>query len=538
MRIAIYGLPCSGKTTLLNSIENARILHGSQELQRLSNDSFNDLCDADKTRIRIEYTEYVRNLNDDIIVSDGHYSFLEDIVFTASDGDLYDVILYLYCEPNVLYERIRYCNKNEKYREVSSEILKQWQRFEIESLREECQNRNKDFYVISDGGDSSHLNEFITLLNEGYSNVAMAREIANEISDLFPNQKEVYLIDGDKTIIEQDSYRYCCNGKTTVFDGDFYTGYQSFLFERELTSCDIDKRQLDKIDFNDTVMNMVNKPYVVISSGIKQLWDQIQVKLDLSHVFASTRISADTKYYITKFLKEMDYTVTAIGDSKIDYYMLKEANTGFLYIGNRLSRSLKEVNTDGIKLLYNKKPLLLNEEMDHCFDDDISICKSNSGVAGNRLASAHFRLGQNAGNALAKLYPSEKTAVLVLERGGRFFGDGFYCGFGGVLYSIAPSKEPLPVFNEERLVIVDSVINTGKSIVRIIDEVKSNNPDIDIVIVSNVIQHDALSLFADYKVVAIRASSNSFVGKNQAKQIGKTGPDTADRLFNIIAKPF
>jgi hypothetical protein len=40
----------------------------------------------------------------------------------------------------------------------------------------------------------------------------------------------------------------------------------------------------------------------------------------------------------------------------------------------------------------------------------------------------------------------------------------------------------------------------------------------------------------DYLLVAVRISDNSFVGRNQAVQLGGCGPDTADRLFNLITK--
>ena len=53
---------------------------------------------------------------------------------------------------------------------------------------------------------------------------------------------------------------------------------------------------------------------------------------------------------------------------------------------------------------------------------------------------------------------------------------------------------------------------------------------------ANVIQNEAVELFKDYLVFATRLSKNSFVGVNQSKQTGKTGPDTADRLFNLIKK--
>ena len=53
-----------------------------------------------------------------------------------------------------------------------------------------------------------------------------------------------------------------------------------------------------------------------------------------------------------------------------------------------------------------------------------------------------------------------------------------------------------------------------------------------------VIQNEAVELFKDYLVFATRLSRNSFVGVNQSKQTGKIGPDTADRLFNLIEKRY
>jgi hypothetical protein len=115
MRIAIYGLPSSGKTTLIEKIPNVRALCGRQELERLSNGEFPNMCEDDKRRIRIRYTEYLSELNDDVIVSDGHYSFVDNVVFTPNDGDIYDVIFYLYCNPAELKKRLATSEKNEKY---------------------------------------------------------------------------------------------------------------------------------------------------------------------------------------------------------------------------------------------------------------------------------------------------------------------------------------------------------------------------------------------------------------------------------------
>ena len=375
----------------------------------------------------------------------------------------------------------------------------------------------------------------ISAIHDKYS---LATDICNQIMEQFNKQDILYMVDGDKTIIIQDSYRFCCNGKTKIFDGDFYTGYQSFLFEKELQTASIDKSKIAEITINNEVYDIVaSNNYVVLSSGIKDLWSDIANAKNLGTIFASPYISADVKYYVVKQLREHGYTIFAYGDSKIDLYMLREADKGFLYIGKRISRSLKNESLSGLVPIYDHSLVILADE-DEEVQADIAICKSNSGISGSRLAAAHVRLGEKIGRHIATVFPEKNISILVLERGGRFFGDGVYIGAGGIFYSINPKQDDTPVINTERVVIVDSVINTGKSIMRIIDELKNHNPGIDVIIAANVIQNEAAELFKDYLVFATRLSKNSFVGVNQSKQTGKTGPDTADRLFNLIKKRY
>ena len=516
-------MPCAGKSTLMDRITDAKVINGSQELRRICGGSFSELSEEEKHQVRIKYTEYINGLNDEVIVSDGHYSFMENVAFTEADGDLYDIFIYLYCSPETLKERYALSEKNAKFAGESMESLRQWQEFEINNLREECHRRNKDFYVVSDNEeDQNKFFDFLSLIREGFSSYDLATDICNQIIEQFDKQDTLYMVDGDKTIITQDSYRFCCNGNTKIFDGDFYTGYQSFLFERELKAASIDKSKIAEITINNEVYDIVaSNNYVVLSSGIKDLWSDIANVKNLGTIFASPYISADVKYYVVKQLREHGYTVFAYGDSKIDLYMLREADKGFLYIGKRISRSLVVLADE-------------NEEV----QADITICKSNSGISGSRLAAAHVRLGEKIGRRIATVFPEKNMSILVLERGGRFFGDGVYMGAGGIFYSMNPKQDDTPVINTERVVIVDSVINTGKSILRIIDEIKNHNPGIDVIIAANVIQNEAVELFKDYLVFATRLSRNSFVGVNQSKQTGKIGPDTADRLFNLIEKRY
>lgn len=517
MKLALYGMPCAGKTTIMSELSGIRVLHGSKELQKLSGGNFSSLSEEEKKKVRISYTDYVNSLNDDMIISDGHFSFLREVVFTEADGKLYDVFLYLYCEPKVLLERFKLSEKNAKYASLTEEIISQWQQFEIEMLRRECHIRQKDFYVISDSGSHCKIEKFLEAIRNGYSSYDVAMSIVEEITRIFPEPSEIYIVDGDKTIIEQDSFRFCCNGRTSVFDGDFYSGYQSWLFTNESDISAFDKGRIKDITINELIWEEINgKSYVVMSSGISEIWSYIGAEKGISNVIADTHISADTKYFVVKDLQKRGYVVNAYGDSKIDSYMLKEAKTGTLYIGEKISRSLRNERIDGLQLLYSRNHFVLSESCDEEVEKDIRICKSDSGIHGSRLAVAHMKLGERLGAILKGRIPEQNAALLVLERGGRFFGDGVYGGFGGRLYPYNPSKDALPLIDEKIVVIIDSVINTGKSIEVIIDKLREHNPNVEIVLVTNVIQRKAIDRFKDYLLFAIRVSDNSFIGKNQA----------------------
>ena len=532
MKYALYGLPCAGKTTIFEGL-TIPVIHGSTELNKMASGRFSDLPDTEKKSLRIRYAEQLKARTDSFI-SDGHYSFLDDVAFTDADGELYDVFIYLYCEPETISERLKSSDKNRRFAGLSVERIRKWQSFEIENLRAECHKRNKDFYVVKDI-TAEGLQAFIDSIENGFSSFGLAEDIAIQIMHLYPQPCDIQICDGDKTVIEQDSFRVCTDGHVThVFDGNFYTGYQALQFTNEVENLSYDTEKLRTVDLNEAILDMVaDKNYVILSSGIKMLWERLSERFALKNVIADTLISADTKYFVVKLLQEKGYTVTAYGDGRNDYYMLKQADNGYLYIGKYLSRSLRDSDLSGISLVYDRFPYILVDN-DSCIADDIAICKSDSGVNGARLADAHIRLGRKLGEVMRGFIPNVNSAVIVLERGGRFFGDGVYTGFGGKFYSYNPKTDALPDIQQGLAVIVDSVINTGKSVLDMIGKLKKKNPEIEIVIVSNVIQNDAVDLLQGYKLFAVRTSANSFIGSRQATQKNGKGPDTADRLFNYI----
>lgn len=154
----------------------------------------------------------------------------------------------------------------------------------------------------------------------------------------------------------------------------------------------------------------------------------------------------------------------------------------------------------------------------------IAITKSDSGISGPQLAKAHIKLGQLLGRQLNDLDPNDTTIVAML-RGGIFFAEGMYFEMGCRFQTFNPKNEEFVRPNTKNVILVDSVINTGKTINSIIDP--------NMLVACCVINESAVPLFDD-KLYTIRVSRNSFVGSNVKKQKGTIGPDTTMRLFNQL----
>ena len=154
----------------------------------------------------------------------------------------------------------------------------------------------------------------------------------------------------------------------------------------------------------------------------------------------------------------------------------------------------------------------------------IAITKSDSGISGPDLAKAHIKLGMLLGRKMVQFNPSDTTIVAML-RGGIFFAEGIYFQLGCKFQTYDPKKEAFVRPQTKNVILVDSVINTGKTIKDIFKE--------DMFVACCVINENAISHF-DEKLFTIRVSKNSFVGGKVHKQSGGVGPDTTMRLFNIL----
>ena len=154
----------------------------------------------------------------------------------------------------------------------------------------------------------------------------------------------------------------------------------------------------------------------------------------------------------------------------------------------------------------------------------IQITKSNSGVSGPELAKAHIRLGYLLADHMPD-YLAEDTTVVAMLRGGIFFAQGIYFRLGCQFMLYDPKHDEFKRPDTKNVILVDSVINTGKTIKKILEP--------NMLVACCVINAGAVNDFAK-NLYTVRVSENSFIGSNTKNQAGGKGPDTTMRLFNTL----
>lgn len=416
MRIGFYGLPCAGKSFILNEIKNRNIMNvieGSITMKALFPE-FDSSNEKEKQEIRIKFAKWLSSKED--FIMDGHYAFGNDVVFTEADGMLYDTFFYLYIDPKILQKRMELSEKNKKYAKFDIET---WQQLEIEELRAYCHKNEKDFFIIDNPFynsfcDTNEVIAFIEEIYNGYSCVKFAKNCVSQILEKEKLTETIILFDGDKTISLKDTSNLLYGYTTNIFDNNFYTGYQSwrhdknymenfvkksrqiFLKEEQTdhfkkkeqvehrtnneftcvheqvikADCeclfykkdckskfylcevsDSENRVLD-ISFNDFVVSKIKEHSYIITSGDGAIWEQIAKYFQIGY-FYGNQMSADTKYFIAKFLRQAGKKVLAYGDSMNDYYMLKEADEGYLVAkqDGSISKSLHNMDLGEITIV-------------------------------------------------------------------------------------------------------------------------------------------------------------------------------------------
>lgn len=174
-----------------------------------------------------------------------------------------------------------------------------------------------------------------------------------------------------------------------------------------------------------------------------------------------------------------------------------------------------------------------------------------SDISSLELCNIHFEMGKYLGYEILEEFDLVETQIQHVQgiRTGVKLKDendiiifplmraGLYAAEG--VRSVIKESQFAPYNKEEEeklnlenktIILVDSVINTGKSILKIIESLYKN-PIKRIIIVTLILQKDAMKVFEEYKNISLYALRIS-----QNKYTGKGGTDTGNRLFNTISR--
>lgn len=107
-----------------------------------------------------------------------------------------------------------------------------------------------------------------------------------------------------------------------------------------------------RVHFNPAVIETITMPCIILTTGYYGIWKEIANELKMQ-MYCGEQMSAETKYFIAKFLQEKGVRIIAYGDSMNDYYMLKQADEGYLITKSdgTLGRSLKYMNTEDMTVV-------------------------------------------------------------------------------------------------------------------------------------------------------------------------------------------
>ncbi|OCK85219.1 hypothetical protein K432DRAFT_400421 [Lepidopterella palustris CBS 459.81] len=140
-----------------------------------------------------------------------------------------------------------------------------------------------------------------------------------------------------------------------------------------------------------------------------------------------------------------------------------------------------------------------------------------------------------------RLFHEQQTSIVALMRGGEAMALGVYEAFQRAMFVHATLPKDIMLHHLQgqlTVLLVDSVVNSGKTVVEFVQHIRNLHATIRIVVVTGVAQAQsvsrgslaqALAGHSNLSLVALRISDNKFTGR------GTT--DTGNRLFNTTHLP-
>ncbi|RKK84465.1 hypothetical protein BFJ71_g14584 [Fusarium oxysporum] len=529
--IGLYGLPATGKSTVLEGLRNKlgetefAFFDGSDVISYLVHGglkAFQKLEDPEKKKWRAEAITHIKNeaaASGKIAVVTGHFMF-----WSKEDSAPFDMT------------------------GLSAENWTLWQTLEVTILRDLCRQHKILFTTVQNPALENVLplvQHFRELAPAG-SNLAQVKKRLGEIIALHDSKElQTFLVfGGDRTLSAEDGGRLLVdeleqNGTVKVIGGGrFSDGY--FVtpgVKAAVVSHLRDVHDLNVWAFGDSPLD------------IPMLWEADQAVV----------VVGDEKKRSTT----MDAALaTAIQDGHLRARQVLLPSTSSPRLDNNSLPVVSFDDGDFVKSIVDPRPelrpLKKYDATNKAASNILMSPMRSAAVSGPMLRAANANVGRYlATEYVSKLIGLEeftishvqghqttghrlrneaKTSIIAFMRGGEPMAFGISDVFPQAMFVHASSADDVKkhhVQGQLNVILVDSVIKSGKSVIELIKRVVRLEPNISITVVAGVVQTEAIAeghLFAKVMrrhgagLIALRISENKFTGTKTT--------DTGNRLFN------
>ncbi|OAA50246.1 HAD-like domain protein [Cordyceps fumosorosea ARSEF 2679] len=397
MVIGLYGLPGSGKSSLMNQIklqvnhEKFLFYEGSELISTLmAGDlaAFAKLNEQEKRQVR---EQAITSVAKDCLTHNctalvvGHYMFWPEdemegnVVATSSDFRVYTHIIYLSVTVPAMLER-RLSDMHRQRPPVSAAHLQQWQQAEIDHLRRLCREHCILFSTVPQHSDPLSFTLKLVRHFERTNGSCNLAHVATRVKNALvadERTKTVLVVDADKTLAGEDAgsmFWQAVNGSSQelldtcplkiLFSSPF--GYSeagfrqaTLLYEEAANDADFEtlcERLASSITVHPEFITLFQQVcshghvrVVVLTCGIRRVWQVVLEKAGfgdsikvigggriLDEVVITPQIKAQV---VSSLRKQSGLYVWAFGDSPLDLPMLEAADSSIIVSGNVRNRS-------------------------------------------------------------------------------------------------------------------------------------------------------------------------------------------------------
>ncbi|KAF2217531.1 hypothetical protein CERZMDRAFT_119404 [Cercospora zeae-maydis SCOH1-5] len=632
--VGLYGVPGCGKTYLKDELKSSlaenqyAFYDGSEIIATVCGhdlEAFKQLPEQEKCRLREAAIRHIASQcaeSGKIGVVTGHLMFWAETeaepvsIVTPADLETYSHIVYLdVSAERVQKQRREHASRKDRAGDSVQHIEQHMQR-EMTKLRELCVANCIFFTSVQEPQTLARLlTDFVAVPDAEVEEINIAQALSN-LDEQLQSAQTLGPHDTGKLFWEE------LHPENNPLDAMFTSfGYSDKAFRQAMLYYEQHRQEIfeqtcDKVAKHVSLYQEVQKMLqsaasrnnvgvVVVTCGLGLVWEKVlqRAKLACEPVIIGGGqldngyfVTPEVKASVVERLQQHYHThVTAIGDSRLDIEMLRQADQSVVVVGdpNVRSRSMEVVlrsEKDLLRgdvrqvLLPASVPMLdvpglpvgtlaqLNLSAPKHWSLDVrnaggkntaKILMSatrDATVSGRALQEAHRKVGwylateylpdviglesfklshvQGGYTAGHRLRDESKTTIIALMRGGEPMAFGVHDALprAKFLHASHPSDIELGhIRGQENIIVVDSVINSGKSIAEHVNRIRTFNLPARIVVVAGVVQEQAIQKetgglpkallgYGRLSIVALRTSANQYTGRG--------GTDTGNRLFN------